>query len=58
MEQQRTEIQDCRKCENLIWNFDFGRFQCTILANQLVEDLHIIPGWCPLPEAAKIDYPE
>lgn len=44
-------IQDCRECENFLWDFDVGRFKCTIQENKLIEDLHIIPDWCPLPEA-------
>ena len=58
MKQEHTEIQDCRECENFIWNFDVGRFQCTIFENQLIEDLHIIQDWCPLPEAYNIDQSE
>ena len=50
-----TLIQDCRECENFIWDFGVGRFKCTIQENKLIEDLHIIPEWCPLQEASKID---
>jgi len=47
--------KDCRECENLIWDFDVGRFKCIIQENKLIEELHITPDWCPLPEALEIN---
>ena len=54
MKQKVILSKDCRECENLIWDFDVGRFKCIIQENRLIEDLHIIPEWCPLPEPHKI----
>jgi hypothetical protein len=40
-------------CENLIWDFDIGQFECTGHENRPIDDLHIIPDWCPLLEVPK-----
>lgn len=54
MNQEMIRIQDCRMCENLIWDSDMGQFECTGNENRPIEDLHIIPDWCPLLEAPKV----
>ena len=54
MKKKIKAIQDCRECENFIWDFDIGRFKCVIRDNKMIEDLHIIQKWCPLREDPKI----
>jgi hypothetical protein len=41
-------INDCRECANFHWDFEEGRFFCERARDRQVEDLHIIPDWCPL----------
>lgn len=41
-------INDCRECANFHWNFEEGRFFCEKAGDRQVEDLHLIPEWCPL----------
>ena len=55
MKQRMKLIQDCRECEDFIWDFDLGRFKCVIRDDKMIEDLHIIPDWCPLLETPKIN---
>ena len=43
-------INDCRQCPNLLWDFEAGRFYCVKAEDRQVEDLHLIPDWCPLAE--------
>jgi hypothetical protein len=43
------EIQDCRDCQHFFWDFNLGQFKCAIQDNEKIEEIHIIPDWCPLP---------
>jgi len=54
MKQEMIQIQDCRMCDNLVWDFDIGQFECTRFENRPIEDLHIIQNWCPLLEVPKV----
>ena len=58
MKQKMKLSQDCRECENFIWDFDVGRFKCFLRENKLIEDLHIIPAWCPLLGVPKFNKPD
>jgi hypothetical protein len=50
---KRILIKDCRECSNFRWDFNLGQFKCTIQENTKIEEIHIIPDWCPLPDAPK-----
>ena len=43
-------IQDCRDCKKFVWDFNLGQFKCAIKRNKKIEEIHIIPSWCPLPK--------
>ena len=45
---QKTMFRDCRECPNFHWDFEVGRFLCEKARDRQVEDLHLIPDWCPL----------
>jgi hypothetical protein len=42
------KMQDCRECSSFRWDFESGRFLCENAKDWQVEDLHLIPDWCPL----------
>ena len=48
METQKNRISDCRECPHFWWDFEAGRFYCSMAEQRQVEDLHLIPDWCPL----------
>ena len=41
-------ISDCRECPDLYWDFKTGRFNCIKVEGVQIDDLHLIPDWCPL----------
>jgi hypothetical protein len=41
-------MQDCRECSYFRWDFELGSFVCENARNWQVEELHLIPEWCPL----------
>jgi hypothetical protein len=41
-------MQDCRECSYFRWDFELGIFICENARDWQVEDLHLIPDWCPL----------
>jgi hypothetical protein len=42
------KMQDCRECSYLRWDFKEGRFLCDKAWDWQIEELHLIPKWCPL----------
>jgi hypothetical protein len=44
----RLKMKDCRECSYFGWDFELGRFLCESAKDCQVEDLHLIPDWCPL----------
>ena len=51
MKKKRQLIHDCRECPNFHWDFVEGRFFCERAKDKQVEDLHLIPDWCPISES-------
>lgn len=51
METKKPGLIDCRECPNFHWDFEAGRFLCERARDRQVEDLHLIPDWCPLADA-------
>jgi hypothetical protein len=41
-------IFDCRECPDFLWDFNIGEFNCNRVKERQIEDLHLIPEWCPL----------
>lgn len=50
MESTTPSVNDCRECPNFLWDFEAGRFLCERARDRKVEDLHLIPDWCPQAE--------
>lgn len=46
----KASVNDCRECPNFLWDFEAGRFLCERAKDRKVEELHLIPDWCPLAE--------
>jgi len=51
VEKEERLVNDCRECANFRWDFEAGRFLCEKAGDRQVEDLHIVPAWCPLVKA-------
>ena len=48
MDAKKKIFSDCRECPNFLWDFEEGCFVCVKARDRQVEDLHLVPDWCPL----------
>jgi hypothetical protein len=51
---QKRVMQDCRECSFFRWDFESGRFLCENAKDYKVEELHLIPYWCPLADTGTV----
>ena len=51
-------IFDCQECPDFLWDFNAGEFKCNRVKDRQIEDLHLIPEWCPLTPKSSFNWPD